>query len=796
MRNLIKIPVLLSLVLILLVRCNDKDAYFERPGWLEPPIYQVLQNQGKFTNYLKCVDRTLYASILKTGGLYTVFAPNDEAFAKYLVSKNLASVSDIPDSLVTKIVSYSIVYNNYSFAHLTDVLNRGWDSLASTKKKTTYYESIHQEKILGKTAWAFDMPIYSLNLQNNKYIPFYLSPVFENGRSASQAKVDFEMFYNTPYTGRNVQSASILTQDMYAENGVAHEVDQVLEPLPTLEKLLDNPDYSEFKRIINQTDITGNPYFISYTFSKDATSYFNLAFPTKNINEVFTKYYSGLSVWINVERTFTSAADENGGSTIFAPNNAAVTKFYTDKLAIFYPGGIQNVPPQILLYFINAQMTNDLVWPDTYKGSLNAWGESFNGKGNLGADFNKADYPTVAPASNGLFYGSNNYIKSSYFETVFSEIFLNPNYSYLNNAFNAYFSLTLQQELRKCELNGNLQENYTVLLPTTEQLQSDGFNWVWLSGSTFGFTNTNSLIGTFDAPTRMQRLVRSHIFKRLKNQQVNCALTNFITDPGFASAYGGYSFAVNDYGDMIRYKNNQIQMVGNFDDNDVVTATPYKTFLNGQVFKIDKMLQYSKRVSLPTVPEGYKSKDLLTYIMDASSKNVFMDKFKNYLILCLKGETTDLAGLSNDVTYTIFVPTNTAMDKAVANGDLPDYALLQSGDAAAKIKASKFIFYHILKGKIFADDGLTYIMPNDLVIKEETWPTALKDVIDETYLAVRKDASGNLIVSSQSLSAGKTYSAKVRTATVTRGTTHSNFFGGKAVIHEINDYLVYKKKIQ
>ena len=91
------------------------------------------------------------------------------------------------------------------------------------------------------------------------------------------------------------------------------------------------------------------------------------------------------------------------------------------------------------------------------------------------------------------------------------------------------------------------------------------------------------------------------------------------------------------------------------------------------------------------------------------------------------------------------------------------------------------------------DDGLSYIMPNDAVIREETWPTALKNVIDNTYLAVRKDASGNLIVSSQSLSAGKTYSAKVRTATVTRGITKSNFFGGKAVIHEINDYLVFKK---
>ena len=83
MRNYLKIAILLSIVMFSFVRCsNEKDTYFDRPGWLEPPIYQVLEKQGKFTNYLKCVDKTLYAGTLKASGLYTVFAPNDEAFKK------------------------------------------------------------------------------------------------------------------------------------------------------------------------------------------------------------------------------------------------------------------------------------------------------------------------------------------------------------------------------------------------------------------------------------------------------------------------------------------------------------------------------------------------------------------------------------------------------------------------------------------------------------------------------------------------------------------------------------------
>ncbi|HET7732938.1 MAG TPA: fasciclin domain-containing protein, partial [Paludibacter sp.] len=722
MRKLLRIPVLLSLILLLLVRCaNDKDAYFERPGWLEPPIYTVLEKQGKFANYLKCVDRTLYATSLKSGGLYTVFAPNDEAFTKYLSAKGYAAVSDVPDSLVNQIVSYSIVYNNYSFDHLSDVLSSGWDTLSSIRKKTAYYKSIYQMNYQGSNIWIYDMPGASASIgtvveQNFKYIPLYLRRVFERNRTAEQASSDYSMFYSTPYTGSNVQSASIITKDMVAENGVAHEVDQVLEPLPNLEKLLDDPDYSDFKALVNKKGNTGEPYFITYQYNDLLTKYFSKALPDQNISSVYFKYYSGLPFTLSGERYGTNPRQaEQGGFTMFAPNNAAINKFYEEKLKDYYPNGIQTVSKDILGYFINAQMIDELVWPGDFKGSMNSQGEFLNGKGNRGAEFDKSKYSKIAPASNGFFYGSTDYIKSRYFETVFTEILLNPTYNLLNTAFTEYFNATLKEELLKCELNGYTQENYTVLLPSDELLQADGFSWAWISGSNkYGFLNSHSgsALGNFDVATRIQRLVRSHIFKRLKNDQVNCAITNFTTDASFTTAYGGYSYAVNEYGDMIRYKDGKIQMLGNFDENDFVTATPFKTFSNGQVFKIDKMLQYSRRNTYPNSVEGYASQDLYTYILNMASgtQNTNVALFKNYLAACLKGDASnELAGLSADMVLTIFMPTNTAINKAIANGDLPKLTDVTS-DAASRIKATKFVLYHMIKGKEFVDDGLTYIM--------------------------------------------------------------------------------------
>lgn len=798
----------MSFFALMLASCNDKDLYYDEPNWLEPPIYETLKAKGNFTKYLQCVDSTLFAYTLKGGGLYTVFAPNDDAFNTYLATKGLTNVSQLSDTLINQIVAYSIVYNYYPYKRLTDVLSAGWDTLTSIKKKTAYYQQIKQENVNGKSIWVYDVSSFTMGDNNYKYIPLYLSAVFERSRTTEQAAQDYGMFYTTPYTGKNVQSANITNSDIICGNGVVHEVDQVLEPLPTLEKLLDDPDYSLFRSLINKAGTTGEPYFITYLYNKSLTEYFQKAMPDNNINEVYLKYYSGLAINLNGERYGTTTKQaEQGGYTLFAPNNAAIQKFYDEKLKDFYPGGIETVSKDILSYFVNAQMIDQLVWPGDYKGSMNSLGEFFNGKGNRGEAFDKSKFTKIAPASNGFFYGSSNYIKSRYFETVFTEILLNPKYNLFNTAFTEYFNATLKEELLKCELNGYTQENYTVLLPSDSLLTADGFSWQWISASNkYGFVNSNSgsTIGNFDVATRIQRLVKSHIFKRLKNDQVNCAITNFTTDPTFTTAYAGYSYAVNEFGDMVRYYTTttgeqRVQMLGNYDENDWVVVKPYKTFSNGQVFKINKLLQYSRRNTYPNAAEGYKSQDLLTYILNmaTSTQNPNVTTFKSYLVQCLSGDgSNELAGLSADMVLTIFMPTNTAMTSAINAGVLPAYSLVSGGDVPARLKATKFILHHIVKGKVFVDDGLKYIMPNNEVITEEVWPTVLKDVVDNTYLSIRKDENGRLIVSTKVNSTGKSLSKVIKTGMVTRGVKRSNFFGPKAVIHEINDYMVYEKITQ
>ena len=126
-------------MLLLMAGCTDTEEQYERPSWLEPPVYDVLAGKGNFSMYLHAVDKTLYSSILKGAGNYTVFAPNDDAFRKFLAGHNYTSIDAVPVDVLTQIVAYSMVFNRFETARLGDVLNSNvWEAGTSIKKRSSY----------------------------------------------------------------------------------------------------------------------------------------------------------------------------------------------------------------------------------------------------------------------------------------------------------------------------------------------------------------------------------------------------------------------------------------------------------------------------------------------------------------------------------------------------------------------------------------------------------------------------------------------------------------------------------
>lgn len=777
-----KIFLLLTVVFFFIQCSDDRDAYYDEPSWSEPPLYEVLQKEGRFSNYLKCVDRTLHSSSLHGSGLFTCFAPNDDAFKAFLSAKGYPSVDDIPQSVVEQIVAYSLVYNSYEFDRLSDILYGGWDTLQSIKKRTPYYETIHREFNGTDSIWVVDYnsesKYFDETKANSKYLPFYLAKYFDS-RTKPLTAEDYNTFYpSTQYTGRNVQSTSVLQSDMHACNGIVHEISEVLMPLPNLEKMLEKDNYSMFRNLIQSKSPTGSYNYISYYTSPNITQYFQSIYPSKNIDMVYVKYYSGLQVKLNLESYGTTDKEaETNGFTLFAPDNSAVQKFFNEKLKDYYPS-IDKVPVDILKYFINAQMINEMVWPGTYKGMMNSQGDYLNGSGSSGPGFDKNRYYDIHPASNGFFYGSNDYIKSHYFETVFAEILLNPQYSLLNNAFSKYFESSLMEELMRSSLNGYSTVDYIILLPSDDLLTKDGFTWQWIT-SAYGFTHSSSLVV---ADTRMQRLIKSHVFKRIHNAEIDTRLANFAGNPNLG--YDGYGYAINAEGDIIRFKNGKIQMLGNYDEDNWVTATFKKSFNNGSVYTIDRLLQYSRNTTLPSSVDGWQEQPMLHYIQKAAKSNPNISIYNDYMTELLTQVSFPFT-LSNSSSYTLLMPNNEAMQQAIDLKLLPTIEETRASIENLQ-KAIAFIKYHILPGKTYLDDGYNRVLLSSGATQVyDVTATMHKILITSTYVKVDKGINNILSFHTQNKGAVNS------TANVVRGVNHSNIFGAKAVLHEIDNYLQY-----
>ena len=76
---------------------NDDDVPMNRYTAEKMTAAQFLtENESRVGDFITLLKRTSYFAMLSTYGDYTVFAPNNEAFAKYMATNNYKSIDEIP----------------------------------------------------------------------------------------------------------------------------------------------------------------------------------------------------------------------------------------------------------------------------------------------------------------------------------------------------------------------------------------------------------------------------------------------------------------------------------------------------------------------------------------------------------------------------------------------------------------------------------------------------------------------------------------------------------------------------
>jgi len=507
---------------------------------------------------------------------------------------------------------------------------------------------------------------------------------------------------------------------------------------------------------------------------------------------------------------------EMAGYTLILPTNEALTEYLNHRVLKYY-GEERLLPPGIIQTMINAHMTPSLVWPANYAMSLNDNGDYLNGEGSGGKLFGQSGITKSSLASNGFVYHSNEVVRSRIFESVYSEIFLNPAHKWVDAGYVNFYNTSLREDLQKCVLNGYISERYTLLVFNDQLLQDDGFSY---DEPTLTFSHS---ISGVNANNRLTRLMREHIFAGLNNSEVNSEITNFSAPPPGANPmpstnYDDWNFTVTSYGDPVRYKNNQMQAAGNIEDNTYVTLTKLdETYLNGTVWSVDGLLQYSPRESGGSDDIKFKDLSLWEYLDRARTQNPNVKMFVDYLQRCIKtypddATNTALDNISAEQFYTVLMPNTAAMQSAINAGILPPLADVTASNPDAFAKAAFFINSHILQGRVLVDDNIpNYLYPaNAMELNKALVPVMAKvnseelGLTNQTLLVeVSKTSSGLMNFLPQNVTQGsKTLVTGATSGTVRvqrgkpAGTTipnnyRSNRIACKAILHEVNNYITF-----
>lgn len=734
MNRSFKCLLLLSALVCVMVNCRKKewDDYYGRPDTLEPPIYQVLSAKGNFKTLLACIDKAGYKNILSSAGYWTLFAPTDSAFAKYLQEKGLTGIDQMSETTAQQIVRFSLVYNAFNKQQLDDYQSAGgWVPDNAYRRRTAYYDlfdSVWKNSTGdGAIVSANRNGGYSASDNNNKYITYFTAPYFS---LKSLSAADYNYFYpNSVYSGLNIMDARITQTDIAAENGYIQVVDKVLVAQPSIEKYLaSKPEYSIFKGLLDR-------YMVLYLENADATDKYRVLKGGSGKAQI--KLYNPALAFSPNNENYLKMDDNDGQSgswSLFAPKNEVLLPYLKSTILEHYNNDTANlskINPQIITDLINAHMYQAAVWPTQFPITNNFLGEE--------ARFDPAaDIADKKVLSNGFFYGTSKVQASNLFSTVFSRPYLDPKYSLMTRL--------LGTELKA--LISNPKVRYTLIMLPDDVLYSLGFSY---STQVSNYVCSNpATLGAGTPGVTLARILNMCIIPKYRDE-----LTS-VSGTGIAETYGG---------EMIRYDNNKVYAAGNIDSSKYVNITGTKVMENGTVLYTDGILYFS------ALSVGQRLENLSP---DVSSPYYnFFQYLKNSTLYT--ASTKAISGMPLGFVGSLLIPDNDAIVAAVNAGLLPGTAGVPNFAPTASVdkeKVAAFLQYHIIKRAVI-NNGV-----NNLGDAETLYRSLLTDKVG--FVKVTDPGAGNALTFTDATG-----------RVVQLNTDKSYVLADRVVIHSLKSYLQY-----
>lgn len=756
-RKFLLIKAILLIGIFLTVSCKDEYLYDNNePEWLGASIYDYLKSRDNFTYYTRLIEEVEdYKVVLAKTGSKTLFVADDAAFQEFFKNNpwNVSRYEDLSLTQKKLIIKFSMIDNAYLIETLSNYYNGTLQERTALRRSTSIsvLDTIPFESgsLLSKAPywdWYRNKGLYLLKDATSWPMVHFLQGSLNN---AGISDNDFKLITGVT---RSVNDAHIFSikvkeRDITCKNGYVHVLEKVLiPPVNVAEYLKTNPGSRIFSDLLDR--------FCAPYYNSSQTSAYNQIHPQNPVDSIFEKIYfssyggqtryprggqirtelllpfnPGLNEYVS---SAAGSSMQSDMAAVFAPTNDAMTNYFESGSGVILKnrfGTWENTPDYIIMKLLRRHLRESFLAtvPGRFPKLVDA--------NNSPIPIESGDIVGSYVGLNGVVYNTNKVYPPDDYISVYAPVLLSEetkvfNWAVTQNEFDLYLNA--------------LKSTYSFFVPTDKYFKNyiDPVSFAKdVKGAMKYWYNTKT--STVNATVYKYNPVTGEVGDSVNTITSVDFITKRLLDlldthvvVGNVESGSKYYFTKNGNILLVEGTGTGIKIQAGYDIKtgtkiNVVANGLYRQ-QNGSTYFVDKPIQtplQSVYKILSETPEFSEFFALLNGF--PTGKEIFVKKTNYY------GADFNIK-FFNTFNYTVYVPTNEAIQKAIAEGVILNWEKINGiGDTqqknAAIEKLERFLRYHFQDNSLYVDGEAFSRHYQTATIKQNEVETQFKTYKDKYY---------------------------------------------------------------